>query len=60
MYKYAEIHEAMTTMTDMKTKASEQHINLGRSRHKRDFQDLLKIQEWFDEHKAFGVNKVRL
>ena len=47
MYKYAEIHEAMT---DMKTKASEQHIELGRSRHKPDFQDLLKIQEWFDEH----------
>ena len=57
MYKYAEIHEAVT---DMKTKASEQHIEHGRSRHvhKPDFQNLLKIQEWFDEHEAFDVNKL--
>ena len=51
MHKCAGIHEAMTMMTDMKTmmtdmntKVSEQHIELGRSRCKGDFQDLLKIQ----------------
>ena len=32
MHKCAGIHEAMTMLTDMKTKASEQHIELGRSR----------------------------
>ena len=37
------IYEAMTTMTDMKTKESEQQIELAKSRCKRDFQDLLKI-----------------
>ena len=52
MHKCAGIQEAMTMMTDMKTKASEQHIELGRS---SDFQDLLKIQEWFDQHEPFDV-----
>ena len=44
----------------MKTKTSEQHIELGISRCKRDFQDLLKIQEWFDEHDPFDVKEVML
>ena len=56
----AGIHEAMTMITDMKTKASEQHIELGRSRCKCDFQDLLKIQEWFDQHEPFDVKVVKL
>jgi len=60
MHKCAEIHDAMTTMTDMKTTASEQHIELGKSRCKRDFKDLLKIQEWFDQHEPFDVKEVKL
>ena len=50
MCKCAGIHDAMTTMTDMKATACEQHIELGKSRCKCDFRDLLKIQEWFDQH----------
>ncbi|XP_065901877.1 uncharacterized protein [Dysidea avara] len=60
MHKCAGVHEAMTTMTNMKTNASEQHIALGRSRCKRDFQDLLKIQECFDQHEPFDLNEVKL
>ena len=30
------------------------------SRCERDFQDLLKIQEWFDEHEPFDVKEVKL
>ena len=60
MHKCAGVHEAMTTMTNMKTNASEQHIELGRSRCKRDFQDLLKIQEWFDQHEPFDLHEVKL
>ena len=60
MHKCAGIHEAMTMMTDIKTKASEQHIELGRPRCKHDFQDLLKIQEWFDQHEPFDVKEVKL
>ena len=40
---------------------SRQHIELGRSRCKRDFQDILKIQEWFDQHEPFDdVKEVKL
>ena len=60
MHKYAGIREAMTMMTNMKTKANEQHIEFGRSRCKHDFQDLLKIQEWFDQHEPFDVKEVKL
>ena len=60
MHKCAGVHDAMTTMTEVKTKASEQHIELGRSRCKRDFQDLLKIQEWFDQHEPFDLKEVKL
>ena len=58
MHKCAGIHEAIM-MTDVNTKASEQHIELGRSRCKCDFQNLLKIQEWFDEHESFDVKEVK-
>ena len=60
MHKCVGIHETMTMMTDIKTKASEQHIELGISRCKRDFQDLLKIQKWFDQHEPFDVKEVKL
>ena len=39
---------------------SEQHIELGFSRSKRDFQDLSKIQEWFGQHEPFDLNEPRL
>ncbi len=60
MHKCAGIHDAMTTLTDVKTTGSEQHIELGKSRCKCDFQDLLKIQEWFDQHEPFDVKEVAL
>ena len=60
MHKCAGVHEAMTTLTDLKHMTSEQHIELGLSRSKRDFQDLSKIQEWFDQHEPFDLNEPRL
>ena len=53
IHKCAGIHDVLIAMTDMKVTASEQHIELGKSRCKRDFQDLLIIQEWFDQHEPF-------
>ena len=57
MHKCAGIHDAMMTMTDMKTKSSEKH---SRSRCKSDYQDLLKSQTWFDQHEPFNVMEVKL
>ena len=45
MHKCAGIHDAMTTITNFKHTTSEQHIELGTSRSKRDFKDLNNIQE---------------
>lgn len=41
-------------------KTSEQHVELGVSRSKRDFKDLSNIQEWFDQHEPFNLNEERL
>ena len=60
MRKCAGIYDAMTTMMNLKNKASEQHIELGNSRCKHDFQDLVKIQEWFDQHEPFHTNEGKL
>ena len=60
MHKCAGIHDAMTTTTNLKHKASEQHVELGISRSNRDFSDLSKIQEWFDQHEPFDLNEERL
>ena len=48
MHKCAGIHDAMTTATKLRHKTSEQHVELGSSRSKRDYDDLKKIQNWFN------------
>ena len=60
MHRCAGVHEAMTTLTNLKHMTSEQHIELGISRSRRDFKDLSKIQEWFDQHEPFDLNEPRL
>jgi hypothetical protein len=60
MHKCAEIHDAMTTLTERGLMSSEQHIELGTSRSNRDFHDLTKIKEWFDEHDPFDMSDGKL
>ena len=50
----------MTTITNLKHRTSEQHIELGASRSKRDFDDLRKIEERFDQHEPFNLNEEKL
>ena len=33
---------------------------MGTSRSTRDYEDLIKIQDWFDQHEPFNVNEPRL
>ncbi len=47
----------MTTLTNTKHKTSEQHVELRSSRCSRDFQDLSKIKEWFDQHEPFNLDE---
>ena len=60
IHKCAGIHDAMTTITNLKHKTSEQHIELGISRSKRDLEDLSNIQEWLNVHEPFNLNEPRL
>ena len=60
MHKCAGIHDAMTTITNTKHKTSEQHVDLSLSWSNRDFKDLGKIQEWFEQHEPFNLSEGRL
>jgi hypothetical protein len=60
MHKCAGVHDAMTSVTNVKHKTSEQHIDFGTSRSNRDFADLGTIQEWLDQHEPFNLNEPRL
>ena len=60
MHRCAGIHNAMTALTNTKHTTSEQHIDLSGSRSNRDFKDLSKIQEWFEQHEPFNLNEKRL
>ena len=60
MHKCARVHDAMTAITNLKHNTSDQHVELGISRCKRDFKDLCSIQEWFDQHEPFDINEPRL
>ena len=60
LHKCAGVHDAMTTITNLKHKTSEQHVELGISRSKHDFEDLNRIQEWFNQHEPFDLSENRL
>ena len=45
MHKCAAVHDALTTFTVLKHMTSEQHVELGTSRNKRDYEDLIIVQD---------------
>ena len=55
-----EVHNAMTTLTGLQHQTSEQHIELGRSKIKRDNSDLIKVQNWFKKHDPFDQSEPNL
>ena len=55
-----EVHNAMTILTDLQCQTSEQHIELGTSRIKRDNSDLIKVQNWFEKHDPFDPSEPNL
>ena len=53
MHVCASIHDAMATLTGNTHKTSNQHVELGKSRMKRDNDDLEKVRTWFESHNPF-------
>ncbi len=60
MHECAGVHDAMTTLTGLKSNTSEQHTEIGSARSERDNKDLTSLQEWFDAHEPFDGNEKRL
>ena len=56
MHRCMSVHNAMTTLTGRRTRSSEQHVDLGESRCRRDYVDMLKIRSWLDQHEPFDEN----
>ncbi len=52
--------DAMTTATGLQHITSEQHIEIGASRSRRDCGDMMKIQEWFNQYNPFNPNQPKL
>ena len=48
MERCAEVHESLSILTNLIHANSEQHVELGRSREKRDNTDLQKLLLWFN------------
>ena len=57
MHRCASVHNAMCNLTGLQHRTSEQHIELGKSRIKRDNKDLKKIMNWFEIHNPFDANE---
>ena len=53
MHRCAGIHDAMGNLTQQRHRSSEQHVELGSSRIKRDNSDLKRLIDWFDAHESF-------
>ena len=56
MHRCAGVHGAMSNLTGAQHKTSEQHIELGKSRVKKDNEDLMKLLTWFQIHDPFDIN----
>ena len=60
MHCCAEIHNSMISLAKLLHVTSEQHVELGASRKRRDNNDLQKITNWFSAHNPFLVNEPSL
>ena len=59
MHRCSKVHESMTSSTCLQHQTSEQHQELGKSRIKRDWDDLQKVVAFFQQFNPF-VGKEKL
>ena len=60
MHRCTNVHYSMSVLTGLLHSNSEQHIELGKSRLKRDNSDLEKLINWFDIHEPFNKIETNL
>ena len=56
----AAIHDAMTKITSLSLLSSEQHVEMGKTRKERDYNDLLTLYDWLSTHSPFDAADDRL
>ena len=56
MHRCSAAHTTRTILTDLGTKSSEQHEEMGHSRIKRDHEDTAMLVDWFSQDDPFDVN----
>ena len=60
MHACADEHNSMTEVTNLQHKTSEQHIELGKNRNKRDNVDFKKIELCFEVHNPLDPEELDL
>ena len=55
MHRCPEIHNSMSSLTSLLHVSSEQHVELGVSRKRKDNIDLQKMISWFNDHNPFSI-----
>ena len=60
MHRCSEIHEAMTSLTNLYHLTSNQHVEMGKSRIGRDIQDLVKVSDYFTMFDPFSNSSKEL
>ena len=56
MHRCADIHNGMCNWTGLQHRSSEQHVEMGVTRRKRDNDDVRKIHTWFNKYNPFDSN----
>ena len=51
----AAVYDAMSSLSGLTVKSSEQHVDMGISRRKRDLEDCTLFIEWFKNHNPFTI-----
>ena len=60
MHKCASMHQSMSELTGLKQTTSEQHVDMGRTRIKRDFNDLSAMVSWIKSRDPFDMSDITL
>ena len=60
MHKCASMHQSRSELTGLKQTTSEQHVDMGRTRIKRNFNDLSAMVSWIKSHDPFDMSDLTL
>ena len=61
MHKFATVNSAMSQLTNLENASEyDDHVDLGRSRRRRDFDDVTKLLQWFEDRNPFSLRDKRL